>query len=77
LAEQFSRFGEIESITVYSARNYAFINFRKEEDAVIAKRSLQGLVLSGLPLRIEFAKGVSVELLAFTSMYFHYFSPVG
>lgn len=59
LAEQFSRFGEIESITVYSARNYAFINFRKEEDAVIAKRSLQGLVLSGLALRIEFAKGDS------------------
>lgn len=59
LAEQFSRFGEIENITVYSARSYAFINFRKEEDAVIAKRSLQGLVLSGQALRIEFAKGDS------------------
>ncbi|KAH9312397.1 hypothetical protein KI387_027432 [Taxus chinensis] len=59
LAEQFSRFGEVEGITVYSSRNYAFINFRKEEDAVIAKRSLQGLVLGGLALRIEFAKGDS------------------
>ncbi|GLJ07609.1 hypothetical protein SUGI_0070720 [Cryptomeria japonica] len=59
LAEQFSRFGEVESITVYTSRNYAFINFRKEEDAVIAKRSLQGLVLGGLALRIEFAKGDS------------------
>uniref|UniRef100_A0A0D6R8D5 RRM domain-containing protein n=1 Tax=Araucaria cunninghamii TaxID=56994 RepID=A0A0D6R8D5_ARACU len=59
LAEQFSRFGEVENITVYSARNYAFINFRKEEDAVIAKRSLQGVVLGGLALRIEFAKGDS------------------
>ena len=32
LAEQFSRFGKIENITVYYAHSYAFIIFRKEED---------------------------------------------
>eukprot|EP00252_Welwitschia_mirabilis_P010889 TRINITY_DN24515_c0_g1_i1.p1 TRINITY_DN24515_c0_g1~~TRINITY_DN24515_c0_g1_i1.p1 ORF type:complete len:973 (-),score=198.03 TRINITY_DN24515_c0_g1_i1:327-3245(-) len=56
LAELIARFGEIESIHVNSARNYAFINFRKEEDAVIAKRGLQGFLLGGVALKIEFAK---------------------
>lgn len=59
LTEKFSKFGDIESVTVYSQRNYAFINFKKEEDAVDAKNGLQGVNLGGLAMRIEFAKGVS------------------
>lgn len=58
LVEKFSPFGSIESVTVYSQRNYAFINFKDVENAQTAKNGLQGIVLGGLALRIESAKGV-------------------
>lgn len=57
LVEQFSRFGDVESVMVYSSRNYAFVNFKSLEDAVYAKKGLQGAVLGGFAIRIEFAKG--------------------
>lgn len=57
LAEQFSRFGDIESVTAYPSRNYAFVNFKSVEDGLYAKKGLQGTVLGGLAIRIEFAKG--------------------
>ncbi|MCL7025859.1 hypothetical protein MKW94_001916 [Papaver nudicaule] len=56
LSEQFLRFGEVESIAFQPGRSYAFLNFAKEEDALIAVRALQGFVLAGCPLKIEFAK---------------------
>lgn len=58
LVEKFSKYGPIESVTVYSQRNYAFINFKNLENAQDAKNGLQGVVLGGLAMRIEFAKGV-------------------
>ncbi|KAI5062058.1 hypothetical protein GOP47_0022597 [Adiantum capillus-veneris] len=57
LAEQFSRFGDIESVTAYPSRNYAFVNFKSVEDGLYAKKGLQATVLGGLAIRIEFAKG--------------------
>ncbi|KAL3687423.1 hypothetical protein R1sor_013732 [Riccia sorocarpa] len=57
LREKFSKYGPIESVTVYSQRNYAFINFKNLENAQDAKNALQGVVLGGLAMRIEFAKG--------------------
>ncbi|CAM6123689.1 unnamed protein product [Calypogeia fissa] len=57
LVETFTAFGTIESVTVYSQRNYAFINFKDVENARDAKNGLQGIVIGGLALRIEFAKG--------------------
>ncbi|KAL4185911.1 hypothetical protein AMTRI_Chr10g233210 [Amborella trichopoda] len=57
LAEQFSRFGELESIAMYPERNYAFVNFRREEDAALALRGLQGFLIGNLAMKIEFAKG--------------------
>ncbi|KAF9619206.1 hypothetical protein IFM89_005760 [Coptis chinensis] len=56
LSEQCLKFGEIDSIAFQPGRSYAFVNYRKEEDAMIAMRALQGFVLAGLPLKIEFAK---------------------
>ncbi|OVA12322.1 RNA recognition motif domain [Macleaya cordata] len=56
LSEHFLRFGELESIAFQPGRSYAFVNFRKDEDALIAVRALQGFVLAGFPLKIEFAK---------------------
>jgi RNA recognition motif-containing protein len=59
LKEKFSQFGEVDNVTVYSSRNYAFVNFINQEDAVEAKNLLHGVMLGGLAMRIEFAKGVS------------------
>ncbi|CAN6450493.1 unnamed protein product [Victoria cruziana] len=57
LAEQFLRFGELDNIALYPTRGYAFVNFRKEEDASLAMRGLHGVSVAGFPLKIEFAKG--------------------
>lgn len=68
LADEFIRFGELESLAFQPSRSYAFINFRHDEDAFAAIESLQGFPLAGNPLRIEFAKAVSVQMLAFLSL---------
>ncbi|XP_072962273.1 flowering time control protein FPA [Typha angustifolia] len=57
LLEQFLRFGDVENISHVPGRSYAFVNFKKEEDAIIALKGLQGFNVAGMPLRIEFAKG--------------------
>lgn len=62
LSEHFVRFGELESIAFQPGRSYAFVNFMKDEDALIAVRALQGFVLAGSPLKIEFAKAVIVSI---------------
>nr|CAD1839317.1 unnamed protein product [Ananas comosus var. bracteatus] len=61
LSEQFLRFGDLEKIGYVPGRSYAFVDYRKVEDAVIAMRGLQGSNLAGMLIRIEFAKGVSLE----------------
>lgn len=48
--------GKVDSLTLYPSRNYAFAYFREIESAVAAKQGLQGYVLHGNPLKIEFAK---------------------
>ncbi|XP_024531725.1 flowering time control protein FPA-like [Selaginella moellendorffii] len=55
--DMFGKFGELDSVTVYPQRQYAFVNFRKQEDAERAKEGLHGAHIAGQPLRIEFAKG--------------------
>jgi RNA recognition motif-containing protein len=62
LSQLFIRCGEIEGISRDPGRNFAFVSFRREQDAVAAVRELQGARLRGAPIRIEFSKGVSVEL---------------
>ncbi|KAI3856980.1 hypothetical protein MKX03_019040 [Papaver bracteatum] len=56
LSEQFLRFGEVDSIAFHPGRSYAFVNFMNDEDALIAVTALQGFVLAGSPIKIEFAK---------------------
>lgn len=68
LADRFLRFGELESLAFQPGRSYAFVNFKHDEDAFAAIESLQGFSLSGNPLRIEFAKAVSVETTPYFSM---------
>ncbi|PIN01004.1 Apoptosis-promoting RNA-binding protein TIA-1/TIAR (RRM superfamily) [Handroanthus impetiginosus] len=56
LARHFLQFGELESVAFQPGRSYAFINYRNEDDAFAAIRELQGFVIGGNPLRIEFTK---------------------
>ncbi|KAL2496637.1 RNA recognition motif (RRM)-containing protein [Forsythia ovata] len=56
LAHHFLKFGDLESLAFQPGRSYAFINYRNDEDAFLAVRELQGFILAGNPLRIEFAK---------------------
>ncbi|RDX62636.1 Flowering time control protein FPA, partial [Mucuna pruriens] len=56
LVHHFLRFGSLANVAFQPGRSYAFINFRRDEDAIDAMRALQGFPLAGNPLRIEFAK---------------------
>ncbi|KAG2713888.1 hypothetical protein I3760_04G196800 [Carya illinoinensis] len=59
LSHYFLQFGELESVAFQPGRSYAFINFKREEDAFVAINALQGFSIAGNPLRIEFTKAVS------------------
>ncbi|KAK4424996.1 Flowering time control protein FPA [Sesamum alatum] len=52
----FEKHGKVDSVISYPSRNYAFIYFKEIDGAASAKQGLQGQVLRGNPLRIEFAK---------------------
>lgn len=56
LRNLFEKHGCVESITCYPSRNYAFIYLKGAEDAKRARDNLQGVVLRGNPLKIDFAK---------------------
>ena len=60
LSRYFSQFGELDRIAFQPNRSYAFINFRRDEDAMEAMRELQGFAIGGNPIKIEFAKAVSL-----------------
>jgi len=62
IRDKFAQFGEVDSVTVYSSRNYAFVNYRNLDHAIEAKNRLQGFVLGGMAIRIEYAKGVRINL---------------
>ncbi|XP_024983245.1 flowering time control protein FPA-like isoform X3 [Cynara cardunculus var. scolymus] len=56
LRNLFEKHGCVETITCYPSRNYAFIYLKGAEDAKRARDNLQGVVLRGNPLKIDFAK---------------------
>ncbi|TKY67470.1 Flowering time control protein FPA [Spatholobus suberectus] len=56
LMELFAKYGALDSVTSYSARSYAFVFFKRVEDAKAAKSALQGISLRGSSLKIEFAR---------------------
>ncbi|KAI0508190.1 hypothetical protein KFK09_014325 [Dendrobium nobile] len=49
-------YGAMDAVTSYFPRPYAFVYFRTIEDAKAAKQALQGIVMRGKPIRIEFAR---------------------
>lgn len=58
LMDIFGKYGALDSVTTYSSRNFAFIYFKRLEDARSAKEALQGTVLLGSRIKIEFARPV-------------------
>lgn len=54
----FGRYGVLDSVTTYSSRSFAFIYFKRLDDAKAAKEALQGTSLHGSSLKIEFARPV-------------------
>ncbi|KAF5180603.1 Flowering time control protein fpa [Thalictrum thalictroides] len=56
LFDLFGRYGEVDSVTNYASRNYAFIYFKRLEDARAATEGLQNALLRGNSIRIEFAR---------------------
>lgn len=62
LMDLFARYGALDSVTTYSLRSYAFVFFKRIEDAKAAKEALQGVELRGNPVKIEFARPVCSDL---------------
>lgn len=56
LMDLFAQYGALDSVTSYSSRSYAFVFFKRMEDAKAAKDALQGTNFRGNPLKIEFAR---------------------
>ncbi|CAN8286658.1 unnamed protein product [Cochlearia groenlandica] len=56
LTELFGKFGDVDRITAYSSRSFAFIYYRRVEEAVAAKEGLQGADLKGSRIKIEYAR---------------------
>lgn len=56
LKELFGKFGALDKVTTYSSRSFAFVYFKRVEDAKAAKDALQGSDFRGNPIKIEFAR---------------------
>jgi len=64
LMDLFVQYGALDSVTSYSARNYAFVFFKRIDDAKAAKSALQGFNFRGNNLKIEFARPVRSHFCA-------------
>nr|XP_043610767.1 flowering time control protein FPA-like [Erigeron canadensis]XP_043610768.1 flowering time control protein FPA-like [Erigeron canadensis] len=56
LRKLFEKHGGVDSVCCYPSRNYAFVYLNNADDAKKARDNLQGVVVHGIPLKIEFAK---------------------
>jgi len=60
----FVQYGALDSVTSYSGRSYAFVYFKRIDDAKAAKNALQGFNFRGNSLKIEFARPVRSHFCA-------------
>lgn len=72
LTELFGRFGDIDRITAYSSRGFAFIYYRHVEEAVAAMEALQGANLNGGLLKIQYARPVCSYLFDSLGLYINF-----
>ncbi|KAL6282991.1 hypothetical protein ACE6H2_013920 [Prunus campanulata] len=61
LMDLFAQYGALDSVTTYSSRSYDFVFFKRVEDSAAAKESLQGALLCGNPIKIEFARPPKIQ----------------
>ncbi|KAK1270485.1 Flowering time control protein FPA [Acorus gramineus] len=52
----FAKYGALESVSTYTLRNYAFVNFKHLDDAKAAKEALQGAYVRGSSVKIQYAR---------------------
>ncbi|XP_030470325.1 flowering time control protein FPA [Syzygium oleosum] len=55
LMDVFGKYGALDA-TSYAARSFAFVFFKRPDDAAAAKDALQGTSVKGNPIKIEFAR---------------------
>lgn len=58
LSALFAKYGALDRVTAYPSRNYAFVYFKHIEDARAAKETLQGALVRGNQIKIQYAKPV-------------------
>ncbi|KAK2075788.1 hypothetical protein QBZ16_001529 [Prototheca wickerhamii] len=65
LTTVFDQFGTLEDVVTFPGRMYAFVNFRRVDDAVSAHQTLQGLVIPELtgdrPLLLKYRPATTAE----------------
>lgn len=66
LNEVFGKFGTLDSVCSYASRNFAFVYFKRPEDAKKAKETLQGTTIRGNQIKIEIARPVRYSCLLFS-----------
>lgn len=52
LKESFAHYGEIEWIELFPSKGLAYLRYVKEEDAILAIRSIEGIDFLGRQLRL-------------------------
>lgn len=75
LEEEFCKFGKIEDFKFLRDRNTAFVEYSKMEDASLAMRSLNGKLIGGELIRVDFlriSKRVSTCIWNFNSAFNRY-----
>jgi protein JSN1 len=60
LQAAFIKFGSIESSRILTHKNCGFVNFERLEDAIRAKKAMNGTEINGAIVRIGYAKVYSV-----------------
>uniref|UniRef100_A0A1D1Z6B2 Flowering time control protein FPA n=1 Tax=Anthurium amnicola TaxID=1678845 RepID=A0A1D1Z6B2_9ARAE len=58
LVALFAKYGAMDSVTTFPSRNYAFVYFKNPDAARAARDALQGTLVRGNPIKLEFARPV-------------------
>ncbi|GFY92777.1 hypothetical protein Acr_08g0011730 [Actinidia rufa] len=56
LMNLFSKHGVVQSVKSFSSRHYAFVHFNRIVDAMAALEALQGTILRGNSIKIDFVR---------------------
>jgi len=74
LRREFGAFGNIEHIKLLSMKNCAFVNYSAVDEALRARNALQGHMIYGRPIRINFGRVRLSVPLSHSHALQHYFT---